>query len=332
MALLRELEAVAERVDFSGAVIASVDGNREVELARGMAHRALGHPIALDTQFATASATKGLVALTIASLIESGRLAMDTTVGDLLPGMLDDVDPRVTVEQLLGHTSGVGDYLDEDELDDIDAYVLAAPVHTLVSPADYLPLITGLPQRSEPGDRFAYNNSGYVILSLAIDAASDSGFHDTVRARVLRPAAMHDTDFLRSDDLPARAALGYLADGRSNVLHLPVIGGGDGGIYTTVADIERMWQAMFAGHIVAADTVSTLVTPRSEAGRQQMRYGLGFWLSPQSPTVVLVGCDAGVSFRSAYDPVSATSYTVISNTSDGAWPLARVLDAHLPVR
>jgi hypothetical protein len=60
---------------------------------------------------------------------------------------------------------------------------------------------------------------------------------------------MHDTQFLRSDELPGRAALGYLAvDGlRTNVFHLPVRGSGDGGVYSTAADIRSMWTALFAG-------------------------------------------------------------------------------------
>ena len=61
---------------------------------------------------------------------------------------------------------------------------------------------------------------------------------------------MVDTDFLRSDDLPGRAALGYVTMGgrwRTNVFHLPVVGNGDGGLYTTTADMHRFWTALFAG-------------------------------------------------------------------------------------
>ena len=74
---------------------------------------------------------------------------------------------------------------------------------------------------------------------------------------------MSDTDFLRSDELPGRTALGYVPiDGtwRTNVFHLPVRGTGDGGIYSTVADLRRLWTAMFAGRIVGADTVADLVS------------------------------------------------------------------------
>ena len=117
---------------------------------------------------------------------------------------------------------------------------------------------------------------------------------------------------------------GYLhADGlRSNVLHLPVRGNGDGGAYSTVDDISRFWRALFAGKIVSPATVADVVRRHTEEAYQEFGYGLGFWLRPDG-RVQLEGYDAGVSFRSAHDPDTATTWTVISNWSDGAWPVAR---------
>jgi CubicO group peptidase (beta-lactamase class C family) len=143
---------------------------------------------------------------------------------------------------------------------------------------------------------------------------------------------MADTDYLRSDQLPGRAAQGYvLIDGqwRTNVFHLPVLGNGDGGIYTTAADVQRFWSALFAGRIVTAASVAEMVRPRSDVPSESMRYGLGFWLHESGDAVVLEGYDAGVSFRSVHDPVSRLTHTVIANTSEGAWPLTKALEAHL---
>ena len=100
------------------------------------------------------------------------------------------VDPAVTIEHLLGHTSGVGDYLDEDELGDIDDYVMGRPVHEIATPADFLPLLDGHPQRTPPGSAFAYNNGGYVMLSVAVEVATGRSYFDLVQERVLDPAGM----------------------------------------------------------------------------------------------------------------------------------------------
>jgi CubicO group peptidase (beta-lactamase class C family) len=240
------------------------------------------------------------------------------------------VDPTVTIEQLLGHTSGVGDYLDEDTLGDVDDYVVGLPVHRLASPPDYLPLLDGHPQRSAPGHRFAYNNGGYVMLSIAAEVAGAASFYDLVQERVLDRAAMADTGFVRSDQLPAGAAIGYLTDGRSNVLHLPVRGAGDGGAYSTLADMEALWRSLFAERIVPLPVVERLVEARSDVAADHRRYGLGFWLRPDRETVMLEGMDAGVSCRTSYDRSSSLTYTVISNTSSGAWPIVRYLEERLP--
>jgi len=206
---------------------------------------------------------------------------------------------------------------------------MGLPVHRLAKPADYLPLLDGHPQRSAPGSRFAYNNGGYVVLSIAAEVAAAASFYDLVRERVLDPAAMADTGFVRSDELPSGAAIGYLADGRSNVLHLPVRGAGDGGAYSTLPDLEAMWVSLFAGRIVPLPVVERLVEARTDVDAKR-RYGLGFWLRSDREMVMLEGMDAGVSCRTAFDRSSGLSYTVISNTSSGAWPIVRYLDERLP--
>lgn len=329
MDLDRELQALADEHDFSGVVAVSRNGERLVELARGLADRANRRPITLDTRFAIASVVKGLTALTAMSLIESGELRLDTTLRSLLPDDLPMVDPTVTIEHLLAHTSGVGDYLDEDDWDDVDAYVMPIPVHRLDSPMHFLPILDGYPQRTPPGTKFAYNNGAFVMLSVAIEIASGRSYYDLVQERVLNPAGMGETAFERSDRLPGGTAIGYLEDGRSNLLNLPVRGAGDGGAYSTLRDLEAFWPALFAGRILPLPVVDRMTAPRSDSGDGR-RYGLGFWIRGDRDTPMLEGYDAGVSCRMVYDRASTVSYTVISNTSSGAWPLVKHLDAVLP--
>ena len=165
---------------------------------------------------------------------------------------------------------------------------------------------------------------------LIAERASGTPFHELVVQRVYEPAGMVDTEFLRSDELPGRAALGYLAqDGpRTNVFHLPVRGSGDGGISTTAADVSALWIALFAGRIVSKDLVAEMVRPRSEvpSPTQPARYGFGIWLHPSRDLVELHGSDAGVSFQTVHDPSERFTYTVLSNTSEGAWPIVLHID------
>ena len=119
---------------------------------------------------------------------------------------------------------------------------------------------------------------------------------------------------------------------RTNVFHLPVRGSGDGGIYSTVADLSSFWSALFAGKLVSAGWVAEMVRPHSDEPGMSRRYGLGFWLDRSSDGVMLEGCDAGVSFRSVHDPRRRLTHTVISNTTDGAWPITRLLAERLSVQ
>jgi CubicO group peptidase (beta-lactamase class C family) len=206
---------------------------------------------------------------------------------------------------------------------------MPVPVHELATTEQFLAVLDGHPSKFDPGERFSYCNGGYVVLALIAERASGVGFHDLVHRRVCEPAGMHDTAFLRSDELPRRAAVGYLDAGdslRTNVFHLPVRGSGDGGIYTTVADIATFWEALFEGRIVPERWVTEMVRGHSYEPAESRRYGLGFWLHETRDVVMPEGYDAGVSFRSVHDPAAGVTHTVISNTSEGAWPITRKLD------
>jgi CubicO group peptidase (beta-lactamase class C family) len=327
--LLDEVDAIAAETAFSGVV--RVDSAERIELTKayGLAHRGYQILNDVDTQFAIASGTKGLTALAVVSLIEEGRLELSTTARSVLGRDLPLIDDDVTVEHLLSHRSGIGDYLDEEVDHDLADYLMPVPVHELATTEQYLAVLDGHPTKFAPGERFAYCNGGYVVLALIAERASGVPFHDLVRLRVCEPAGMSDTAFLRSDELPGRAALGYLTiDGawRTNVFHLPVRGNGDGGIYSTAADISALWRAFFAGGIVSMHWVSEMVRARSELPSGSRRYGLGFWLHASTDTAILEGSDSGVSFRTVHDPRPGVTHTVISNTSAGAWPIARFLD------
>ena len=329
--LAGSVDEIAERTSFSGVVRVDRADEPVLVKAYGLAHRGLGVPNAVDTRFGIASGAKGFTALTVMSLIEDGTLEPTTTARSLLSDNLPLIDERVTVEHLLAHRSGIGDYFDEELERPITDHALAVPVHELDTIESYLRVLDGHPGKFEPGERFSYCNGGYVVLGLLAERASRRSFFELVDERVCRPAGMRDTAFSRSDEHTERTAAGYL-DGRgnrTNVLHLPVRGAGDGGIVSTAADIDALWTAMFAGRIVSRDGVAEMVRPHSDVPSNEARYGLGFWLHASLDVVELHGYDAGVSFRSVHDPNERLTHTVLSNTSEGAWDLSEHLDEAL---
>ncbi|QRP46287.1 serine hydrolase [Amycolatopsis sp. FDAARGOS 1241] len=319
-----EIDRLAERSGFSGVVSVSRGGEGVFARAYGMAHRGYGVPNTVDTRFGIASVTKGFAALVVVSLIVEGLLALGTRVRSLLGADLPLVDDAVTVERLLAHRSGIGDYCDED------AEPPPRP-QLLSSAAAYLPALEGFPQRFRPGSRSEYNNGAYALLAILAERATGVPFANLVRSRVTEPAGMAGTEFLRSDALPGDAATGHLADGRTNVFSLPVVGGGDGWIFATAVDFRRFRAALHAGRIVPREWVARMTAVHSpETGtREEHRYGLGFWLPSDGSTVLLEGYDHGVSFRSVSQPADGLVFTVVGNTAEGAWPVVRWLGGEL---
>ena len=230
------------------------------------------------------------------------RRTARSVLGADLPLIADDV----TVEHLLAHRSGIGDYLDEDVLDP-DDYPMPVSVHRLATTEDFLPILDGHPTKFPAGERLSYCNGGYVVLALIAERVAGRTYHDLVRELVLAPAGMADSDFLRSDDLPGSARPGTsrsAAHWRTNVFHLPVLATGDGGMYTT----SRRRLAVLAGAVRRRDRRRRDAgdhAARPQPDRAGRGPGATAWASGcgrTSSEVTISGADAGVSFASQHDP------------------------------
>ena len=317
---------------FAGVVRVDVRGNTILRAGFGLADRARRLSMTPESRLGMASGSKTLTALAVLSLVDEGVLSLSTTARSLLGDDLPLVAVDVTVEHLLSHRSGIGDYLDEDSDLDVSDYLMPVSVHQLAETELFLPLLDGHPAKFRAGTDFAYCNGGFVLLALLAERASGTPFHQLVRQRVCEPAGLHATEFLRSDALPGDAALGYVeVDGqwRTNVFHLPVRGSGDGGAFTTVDDMHQFWSALLGGSIISDHTVQDMLRPRSDPAEDGSTYGLGVWLDPSDGSLQLVGEDAGVSFTTVHLPDQQATWTVLANTARAAWPVHRLVAEHV---
>jgi CubicO group peptidase (beta-lactamase class C family) len=318
---------------FSGAVQVTLDRTTALAAAFGEADRSAGIRNTVDTRFGIASGTKFPTALVAGALIDDGLLALDDRLVDVVSVPLPGVSTGVTIDHLLTHTSGVYDYLDEEVIDDPDHFELSIAPFKLLGPRDYLPMLVAGPAKFEPGARFSYSNGGFVLLGLALEEVAGCSFHTLIEERVLRPCGMMDSGFFRFDRLPPRVANGYVETDnegwRTNIYSLPIIGGPDGGMFTTVGDIDRLWRGFFAGAVISRELVSMFMKKAAiQAERAHSFYGHGLWIHDDGagpPLHYIVGGDAGVSFRSSAHS-DGTFATVVSNTSKGAWPMIKAID------
>jgi CubicO group peptidase (beta-lactamase class C family) len=149
MVTLRDaIDAIAGDNGFAGVVSVDRGSRTEFVKAYGFAHRAYQIRNAVDTRFATASGTKGLTALAVVSLIEDDALRLSTTARSVLGEDLPLVGDDVTIEHLLAHRSGIGDYFDEEAGYAITDYVMTVPVHELATTEQYLAVLDGHPAKS----------------------------------------------------------------------------------------------------------------------------------------------------------------------------------------
>ena len=188
--LAEALHVAATDSAFSGVIRVDHGGTTVLEEGFGLADRAQEIAMTSGHRLGVASISKGFTALVIGTLIDEGALTLDSAVRPMLGVDLPLVDDAVTIGHLLSHTSGIGDYLDEDE-GEITDHVLEVPVHTLEDAEDFLPVLADRVQESAPGERFAYNNAGFVLLALLAQRVAGEPFHESRAHEGLR-AGGHD--------------------------------------------------------------------------------------------------------------------------------------------
>ena len=317
---------------FSGVLSASDSQGVLAQKARGERNRAESLPNRADTAFGIAAGTKMFTGLAVCKLMDEKKLSLHDKLCDLVSFDLGEIDRRVTVFHLLTHTSGIGDYIDEDA-EDCEAQLQALydtyPVQLWTRLSYYLQMIAPLPPKFAPGERYCYSNAGFVLLGLVIEAASGLPYQQFVQEQIIAPCGLTHTGFYRADALPHNAAHGYMldentAEWRTNIYSLPIMGGSDGGLFTCAADLDTLWRAVFANRILSAEMTAAFLKPQvirdEESGKG---YGLGVYTVQRDNQTAYyaVGGDFGVDFFTAYFPQSGIAVSALGNTNVNTYPL-----------
>lgn len=234
-----------------------------------MEHRARVRP---DTIFELASLTKQLTATAIMALVEDGTLTLNACLGAVLPGLPASWRP-ITVRQLLTHTAGLPD---ESALPALATLGQQPP-----TPDALLAAMAPIPMAATPGTMFAYNNVGYFLLGLLIEAISGMSYDAFLRTRFFTPLGMTATRLNDRQCLMPRRARGYRMqdDGVCHVHPVsPHIAYAAGGVVSTVNDLTRWMAALHAGQVVRPETLQQMWTPATLADGTMIPYGLGWHL------------------------------------------------------
>lgn len=322
--------------DFRGCYLAMQNGTILQSGARGFADIANEIPNTLETKLATASAGKVFVAVAILQLIEKGVLRFEDTLGKLLDFPLGHIDPDVTIEQLLTHTSGVPDYFDESVMHAYEALWADYPNYKIRSNADLLPLFMHKPMMYPRGNKFQYNNTGFVLLAMILEKITALPFDESLKTQIFDACCMNSTGYYELDRLPAKCANSYIFDEqtgtfRTNIYSIDVKGTGAGGAFTTVGDIASFWASLLSHQLLSPDMTQKMLSYQS-GNEKDGYYGYGIWLKKteeKSFSPYFQGCDPGVSFLSAHDWKTNITVTLVSNYCDNVWKIMRKIRENL---
>lgn len=300
---------------FSGVVYVAKGAEPIYAGAFGLASKTWNMPNRLDTRFNLASITKMFTAVAVARLVEQGKLSFSDKVGDVLPDYPNkDVAQKVTLHQLLSHTSGL-----------IGARAMAEknPLPQRArTVGEMLKQFVSEPLSFPPGQRFDYSNAGYILLGAVIEKASGQSYYDYVRDHVFKPAGMRDTDFYELDAEPRNLATGFM-DGPggtrlSNIFDLDVKGSPAGGAYSTGPDMVRFHAALTGLRLLRGDTLERLWTGVAEEPGRGSKYAYGASVARYNGTRIVShgGGWKGITNRLEMYPDLGYTVVVLSNYDD----------------
>ena len=259
-----------------GALVLVDDGVSRREETSGLAVLQGRVPLHARDRFRVGSITKTFVAAVVLQLVGERRLALGDTVERWLPGLLPDGD-RITVRQLLGHTSGLADFADDE---DFVRRTVAQPQRRW-KPRELVRVALAEGPVARPGERFAYASTNYVLLGMMVERATGTSLEHQLRSRIFVPLGLRDTSFAeRGAPLQDRYVHGYapsehdgivgsLATARDRSTVGTSWAWAAGAVISTAPDLSRFLGAVLTG-LLLPPRLHELMRPAPGA-----RYGLG---------------------------------------------------------
>jgi CubicO group peptidase (beta-lactamase class C family) len=324
---MRQLHAYAGRLAaaelYSGTLLVARGDRVLHEQAYGLASREYGVPNRPDTRYNLGSINKMFTAVAILRLVESGRLSLQDPVEKHLPGVLDpEVARKVRIEHLLTHTSGLGDFLFTPEMMPLNRASFRRV-------ADFLPHLANDRLAFEPGTRWAYSNTGFLVLGAILERVTGEEYQAHVRRTIFQPLGMPNTDSYARDAVVQGLASNYELTGspagrgwRNVTFDVPVRGTPAGGGYSTARDLYTFMRALTGGQLLSPRMTEAMLTPKPALGSPAYGYGIQL-LSPSGNIIGHTGGGPGVSDFVAVHRPSGTFTVALSNLAGETGALVR---------
>jgi D-alanyl-D-alanine carboxypeptidase len=307
-----ELRRLLDQVVAAGAPGAAAlvrEDHGVKQAASGLADLRTGRRMRPGLNYRVGSVTKPFVATVVLQLVAERKLSLSDTVERWLPGILP-YGRRVTVRQLLNHTSGVPDNSLEPL---VVLYTFPHGRSRAWTPRELVALIADQPPDFPPGTAWSYSNTGYVLAGMIVEAATGHKLGQELARRIFRPLGLHDTVFpVNRPDIPGPNPRGYslpLVDQAGPLLDFtvynPSLAWGAGNLISDLGDLERFFRALLGGRLLPPRLLAAMTTP-VDTGVPGYGYGLGLEMI-ETPAGRLVGHGGAIP---GFD-------NIVLNTGDG---------------
>lgn len=253
--------------DFNGTVLVARAGRVVYQRAFGLANLEWNVPNDVKTRFEIGSMTKQFTALLVLQFVQEGKIRLEGHLSDYLPYYRKDTGSRMTISELLSHTSGIPNFTDAPGFLDGPA----SRIHHTVK--EFVQNYCSGDLRFEPGTKFEYSNSGYFLLGAVLEQISGSSYEQLLNERIFRPLGMEDSGYTHSETIIAHRAAGYersktgLQNARCYDMSIPFAAGA---LYSTAQDLYRWDQALYGERLLPARLRDLLFKPNLE------NYGYGW--------------------------------------------------------
>jgi len=303
--------------NLSGVILLTQGNKILFHKAYGFASKRYSVPNKLDTRFNLASASKMFTAVAIGQLMESGKLSLNDPIGKYLDTewVSTEVSKKVLIKHLLSHTAGFGHYW-TNEFDRI--------ANTLRSLEDYRPLISDS-LAFEPGTKWEYSNTGYLLLGAIIEKVSGQSFYTYVQEKIFDPVGMNNTGFYELDKPIKNLATGYWEDKedenklKNNTYLHGIRAASAGGGWSNSMDMFLFIQALNKDKLISPKTREIFFTPHP----LMKRYGYGFQI--KDGWIGHNGGFPGIEAWIKYYPEKDVTLVVLTNYYDSGWELIKKL-------
>lgn len=279
-----KLQAALDRLvakGAPGAILTVHSPGRTLRLASGVAERERQVPMRPGLHVRIASVTKPYTAAVVLQLAGEHKLRLRDSVEHWLPGLLPN-GGKVTIRQLLGHTSGLGDFEFDPRV--LEPY-LNGDLNFAWPPRRLAEIGAEQPPSFPPGKGFSYSNTNYVLLGLIAERVTGHSLGRELRHRLFGPLGLRETSFPTQSALPRPFAHGYRVFDQPparDITGLYPYSWASGALVSTGADVARFFRGLLSGRVLAPHLLRAMRRGRVEehADFPGQRYGLGLMSFP----------------------------------------------------